>query len=220
MAALKEPVKIFIVQSLACFETPQQVADAVKQRFGLEIERQQCENYDPTKYAGRNLSKKLKDLFERTRTDFRENIEDIAIANKAFRLKELQGMYDDSGRNKRLKQNLLKQAFQETDGRVTRQEIDHTCHLIEDWEGIEFEEGEVVREQPYSEENATKLFHMGDLGWQIWGFVKSEAEKIQKEANQVKEDVLGKSENSTIGKPDTASSPTTKKSNAKRSTSK
>lgn len=94
------------------------------------------------------------------------------------------------------------------------------CHLIEDWEGIEFEEGEVVREQPYSEENATKLFHMGDLGWQIWGFVKSEAEKIQKEANQVKEEVLGKSENSTIGKPDTASSPTTKKSNAKRSTSK
>ena len=94
------------------------------------------------------------------------------------------------------------------------------CHLIEDWEGIEFEEGEVVKEQPYSEENATKLFHMGDLGWQIWGFVKSEAEKIQKEANQVKEEVLGKSENSTTGKPDTASSLTTKKSNAKRSTSK
>ena len=34
-------------------------------------------------------------------------------------------MYDDSGKNKRLKQNLLKQAFQETDGRVTKQEI--TC---------------------------------------------------------------------------------------------
>ncbi|MDM1758141.1 MULTISPECIES: hypothetical protein [Acinetobacter] len=94
------------------------------------------------------------------------------------------------------------------------------CHLIEDWEGIEFEEGGVVKEQPYSEENATKLFHTGDLGWQIWGFVKSEAEKIQKEANQVKEEVLGKSENSTIGKLDTVSSPTTKKSNAKRSTSK
>jgi hypothetical protein len=29
MATLKEPVKIFIVQSLACFETPQQVVDAV-----------------------------------------------------------------------------------------------------------------------------------------------------------------------------------------------
>ena len=123
MAALKEPVKIFIVQSLACFETPQQVADAVQQRFGIEIDRRQCEGYDPTKFSGRNLSKKLKDLFTRTRKDFRANIEDIAIANKAFRLKELQGMYDDSGKNKRLKQNLLKQAFQETDGRVTKQEI-------------------------------------------------------------------------------------------------
>ena len=50
-------------------------------------------------------------------------IEDIAIANKAFRLMELQKMYEDSGRNKRVKQNLLKQAFQETDGRVTKQEI-------------------------------------------------------------------------------------------------
>ncbi len=123
MAALKEPVKMFIVQSLACFETPQQVADAVMQRYGIEIDRRQCENYDPTKFAGRNLSKKLKDLFERSRKDFQANIEDIAIANKAFRLKELQGMYDDSGKNKRLKQNLLKQAFQETDGRVSRQEI-------------------------------------------------------------------------------------------------
>ena len=126
MAALKEPVKMFIVQSLACFETPQQVADAVMQRFNIEIDRRQCENYDPTKYAGRNLSKKLTELFHQTRKDFRENIDDIAIANKAFRLRELQKMYDDSGRNNRAKQNILKQALQETDGRVTKQEIDHT----------------------------------------------------------------------------------------------
>ena len=110
MAALKEPVKIFIVQSLACFETPQQVADAVKQRFGIEIERQQCENYDPTKYSGRNLSKKLKDLFEKTRKDFKTNIEDIPVANKAFHFKELQKMYDDWGKNKVMRQNVLKQA--------------------------------------------------------------------------------------------------------------
>ena len=102
---------------------PQQVVEAVKQEYKIEITRQQVALYDPTKVAGRNLSKKLKDLFTRTRKDFRANIEDIAIANKAFRLKELQGMYDDSGKNKRLKQNLLKQAFQETDGRITKQEI-------------------------------------------------------------------------------------------------
>lgn len=110
MAALKEPVKIFIVQSLACFDTPQQVADAVKQRFGIELERQQCENYDPTKYGGRNLGKKLRELFERTRKDFKENIEDIPIANKAFHFKELQQMYGDYTKNKVMKAKILKQA--------------------------------------------------------------------------------------------------------------
>lgn len=123
MAALKEPVKMFIVQSLACFETPQQVVEAVKQEYGIEITRQQVALYDPTKVAGRNLSKKLKKLFESTRKNFRENVEDIPIANKAFRLRELQKMYDDWGRNKVMRQNILKQAFQETDGRVTKQEI-------------------------------------------------------------------------------------------------
>lgn len=116
MAALKEPVKIFIVQSLACFDTPQQVADAVKQRFGIEIERQQCENYDPTKYAGRNLSKKLRDLFERTRKDFQINIYGVPLANKAVRLKELQKMYEDWNKNKKMKQNIIKQFKDEMHG--------------------------------------------------------------------------------------------------------
>lgn len=110
MAALKEPVKIFIVQSLACFETPQQVADTVKQDFKIEVSRQQVAAYDPTKYVGRNLSKKLKELFEKTREEFRKNIEDIPIANKAFHLRELQKMYDDWGKNKVMKMNVLKQA--------------------------------------------------------------------------------------------------------------
>lgn len=123
MATLKEPVKMFIVQSLACFETPQQVVDAVRERYGIEIDRQQVASYDPTKATCRGISKALKKLFEDTRREFRANIENIAIANKAFRLMELQKMYEDSGKNKRAKQNLLKQAFQETDGRVTKQEI-------------------------------------------------------------------------------------------------
>lgn len=123
MAKLTEPMKIFIVQSLACFETPQQVADAVKKKFKIEIERMQCANYDPTKPTGAKMSRQLKDLFTETRKNFRERVEDIAIANKAFRLNELQKMYEDAGRNKVIKQNLLKQAFQETDGRVTKHDV-------------------------------------------------------------------------------------------------
>ena len=116
MATLREPVKIFIVQSLACFDTPQQVADAVQQRFGIEIDRRQCEGYDPTKFSGRNLSKKLKDLFIRTRKDFKSNIYDIPLANKAVRLNELQKMYEDWNKNKKMKQNIIKQIKDEMHG--------------------------------------------------------------------------------------------------------
>ena len=116
MAALKEPIKIFIVQSLACFETPQQVADTVKQEFKIEVSRQQVSLYDPTKYVGRNLSKKLKDLFEQTRKDFKTNIYDIPLANKAVRLRELQNMYGEWGKNRIMKQNLIKQIKDEMQG--------------------------------------------------------------------------------------------------------
>jgi len=120
VAALKEPVKIFIVQSLACFETPQQVADTVKQEFKIEISRQQVALYDPTKYTGRNLSKKLKDLFEKTRKDFRTNVYDIPLANKAVRLNELQKMYSGWGENKYMKQGIIKQIKDEMQGHDTQ----------------------------------------------------------------------------------------------------
>ncbi|WP_288364776.1 DUF2280 domain-containing protein [uncultured Acinetobacter sp.] len=116
MAALKEPVKIFIVQSLACFETPQQVADAVKQEFNIEIERQQVALYDPTKSTGKNISKKLKDLFHTTRKNFKSNIYDIPLANKAVRLNELQKMYVDWKNNKVKKQGIIKQIKDEMHG--------------------------------------------------------------------------------------------------------
>lgn len=122
MATLKEPVKIFIIQSLACRDTPQEVADLVKQEFDLIIDRSQVALYDPTKRRGKNLSKKYVQLFEKTREDFDAGLIDIPIANKFYRLKEIQKMYDDSGKNKVAKQKLLKLAHQETDGRTIRQE--------------------------------------------------------------------------------------------------
>ena len=116
MATLREPIKIFIVQSLACFDTPQQVADAVKQEFGIEIERQQVSAYDPTKSTGRNLSKKLKDLFHKTRSDFKTNVFGIPLANKAVRLSELQKIYDDPKMNRVLKLKLIRQFKDEMQG--------------------------------------------------------------------------------------------------------
>jgi len=116
MATLREPVKIFIVQSLACFETPQQVADAVKQEFNIEIERQQVALYDPTKATGKNLSKKLVNLFNKTRADFQKNVYDIPLANKAYRIKELQKIYEGWKNNRLMKQGVIKQVREEMQG--------------------------------------------------------------------------------------------------------
>lgn len=116
MATLREPIKIFIVQSLACFETPQQVVESVKQEFNIEILRQQVALYDPTKATGKNLSKKLKDIFTRTRKEFQTNIHAIPLANKAVRLTELQKMYDGLTGNRVMKTKLIKQIKDEMQG--------------------------------------------------------------------------------------------------------
>ncbi|WP_417932840.1 DUF2280 domain-containing protein [Enterobacter hormaechei] len=92
MATLKGEVKAFIVQSLACFDTPSQVVELVKKEFGLSITRQQVESHDPTKANGRGLAQKWVDMFNATRERFQNEISDIPIANKAYRLRVLDRM--------------------------------------------------------------------------------------------------------------------------------
>ena len=124
MATLKEPVKIFIVQSLACRDTPQEVADAVKQEFGIQIERQQVAAYDPTKSRGKDLSKKFVELFHKTRADFDTGLIDIPIANKHYRLKQYQKHLEKNARNTVMSLSIMKQAAQDLGGQFTnRQEI-------------------------------------------------------------------------------------------------
>ncbi|WP_340051481.1 DUF2280 domain-containing protein [Pseudomonas proteolytica] len=89
MAALKNEVKSFIVQALACFDTPSQVVEAVKNEYGLVVSRQQVETHDPTKSAGKGLAVKWVTLFHDTRKRFREETAEIPIANRAYRLRGL-----------------------------------------------------------------------------------------------------------------------------------
>ncbi|MBF8793460.1 DUF2280 domain-containing protein [Pseudomonas monteilii] len=115
MAALRSEVKAFIVQALACFDSPSQVVEAVKKEFGVEVSRQQCESHDPTKYAGRGLAQKWIDLFHECRKRFREETADIPIANKAFRLRGLGRMAEkaENMRNLALTAQLYEQAAKE-----------------------------------------------------------------------------------------------------------
>ncbi|EOX8993106.1 DUF2280 domain-containing protein, partial [Pseudomonas aeruginosa] len=86
MAALNSELKSFIVQALACFDTPSQVVEAVKNDFGIVVTRQQVESHDPTKAAGKGLAKRWVTLFHDTRKRFREETAEIPIANRAYRL--------------------------------------------------------------------------------------------------------------------------------------
>ena len=124
MAALKEPVKIFIVQALACRDTPQEVADAVKQEFGVQITRQQVALYDPTKQRGKNLSKKFVELFHETRKKFDDGLIDIPITQKYYRMRQYQKHLEKNSRNTVMSMSIMKQAAQDLGGQFTnRQEI-------------------------------------------------------------------------------------------------
>ena len=115
MAALKNEVKSFIVQALACFDTPSQVVEAVKNEYGVVVSRQQVETHDPTKSAGKGLAVKWVTLFHDTRKRFREETAEIPIASRAFRLRGLGRMAEkaENMRNLALTAQLYEQAAKE-----------------------------------------------------------------------------------------------------------
>lgn len=112
---MNDAVRMYIVQSLAAFDTPSQVADAVKEEFGVSITRQGVHAYDPTKAAGKDVDQRWKTLFEESRKSFLENVTDVPIANKATRLRALHRMAQAAERkgNYPLAAQLHKQAAEE-----------------------------------------------------------------------------------------------------------
>ncbi|ELZ7533743.1 DUF2280 domain-containing protein [Klebsiella pneumoniae] len=129
MAALKPEIKAFIVQSVACFDTPSQVVESVLKEFGVQITRQQVEQNDPTKISGKGLAQKWVDLFNRTRDRFLNEISDIPIANKAYRLRVLQRLSTtaENMKNIGMTAQLLEQAAKEVgEAYSNKQKVEHT----------------------------------------------------------------------------------------------
>ncbi|WP_151675755.1 DUF2280 domain-containing protein [Acinetobacter soli] len=119
MATLKKEVKLFIVRSLAVFNTPTETAELVNQEYGIKVTKQQCEKYDPTKRAGENLSEELKNDFEKTREMFLGKPEAIPIANLAVRLQRLENQYQRHSKNRVAALNILRQAAEDVGGKYT-----------------------------------------------------------------------------------------------------
>lgn len=124
---LPDDVKRFVVQQLAMFETPSEVARSVKDEFGIEVSRQAVEAYDPGKRAGASLSQEFRDLFEATRTTFLTDTAAIGVSHKVVRLRTLARLIEKAeGRgNHVLAANLLVQVAKEMgDAYTNRQRID------------------------------------------------------------------------------------------------
>ena len=160
MAALKPEVRAFIVQELACFDTPSQIVESVQKEFKVQVTRQQVASHDPTKAAGKGLAQKWVDLFNRTRDRFLNEISDIPIANKAYRLRVLQRMSTDAEKMKNMGMTaqLLEQAAKEVgDVYTNKQKVEQSvvathnvmpvpsCDNVEDWEkAAQKQQGEVL----------------------------------------------------------------------------
>lgn len=124
MATLRKEVKLFIVRSLAQFNTPEETARLVNEEYkNLNVSRQQCERYDPTKRAGKDLSEELKKEFEITRSEFLGKPESIPIANLVVRLQRYEDGYQSS-KNIVRRLKILEQAARDMGGQYTnKQEI-------------------------------------------------------------------------------------------------
>ncbi|WP_324699055.1 DUF2280 domain-containing protein [Novosphingobium sp. RL4] len=113
--AMTDEVKAFVIQALASFDSPSQVADAVKAEYGIVLSPQAVQLYDPTKYAGRKLAAKWKTMFEKARKVFIDDTSGIPIAHRSTRLRALQRMAQAAERkgNFPLAAQLHKQAAEE-----------------------------------------------------------------------------------------------------------
>ena len=73
----------------ACFMTPSDVADAVKEEFNIEISRQLVRTYNPEQNP--DIAQERKTLFEATRKKYIEQTAAHGVAHQAYRLERIQG---------------------------------------------------------------------------------------------------------------------------------
>ena len=126
MAALAEDVQAFIVQALACHDTPTEVAAAVMEEFGLTVDRRQVEQYDAER-PGKKPAKKWVALFHATRAKFEREVDGVPIAKNVVRLRRLERLYQRAARmgNLPLAGELLERAAKEMGGAFTNRR-EHT----------------------------------------------------------------------------------------------
>lgn len=116
MSELSKEIQTFIVQQLAMYQTPQEIVGLVKENFEVEISRQQAFYYNAD--MNPKLPKKWREIFNATRENFLTDVSSIPIAQKSFRLRELDKIYQNQksakSQNTKAMKDTLEQAAKES----------------------------------------------------------------------------------------------------------
>jgi hypothetical protein len=80
---LSPQVQLAIVKELACYQTPTEVVETLRQERGIEISRQAVRYYNPTQNP--QLAPHLVQLFNEQRRTFQTQIDAIAIESRVYR---------------------------------------------------------------------------------------------------------------------------------------
>ena len=94
---LNDEIKAFIVKSLACYDTPSQVAEAATLMFGVTISRQRVYRYSPDN--PRPPAQRWRELHAATRQALLRELAEIGVAHRAVRLRRLDRLESRSERN-------------------------------------------------------------------------------------------------------------------------
>lgn len=93
MRRLPEAIKRRIVEHLACYRTHAEVADLIAEEFDVSVTPRHVRTYDPTsfQFAG---SHRWLEYYQLVRKRCAEEVGEIAIAHRAYRMRQLQRIFD------------------------------------------------------------------------------------------------------------------------------
>lgn len=114
MRRLPDTVKRRIIERLACYHSHAEVVVLIEQEFGVRLTPRHIRAYDPSSFQFVG-SRKWSEYFQIVRQRFVNEVGNIAIVHKSYRLGRIQEMLDvatDQG-DFRLAMKLLEQAAKE-----------------------------------------------------------------------------------------------------------
>lgn len=118
MAKLNDDQKSYLVTRFACFASPSEVIEELKTRWNLAATVEQVVYYNASILSGTKLAQKWKDLFQKMRSAYIADSQNVAIAHQSYRLRRMQQLLDSPSvaKNYVAVLNILEQAAKETGG--------------------------------------------------------------------------------------------------------